>query len=139
MLVITYCVNEYLILASNFLQMFCNSHVPNCFLFKMLFGSRIFFRTFLGKEFSLQILRKMNQFCYIITSKQKLVQQKVFHENKKIFFSKDLSNVSFEGHLQWENSRSHEVLAWPKPKPFFVLWENIFFDIADISICHFSL
>jgi len=57
----------------------------------------------------------------------------------KRFFSKDLSNVSFEGLVQWEKSRSHEVLAWPKPKPFFVLWENIFFDIAGISICHFSL
>jgi len=51
MLVITYCVNEYLIPASKFLRMFCNSHVTKCFLFKMLFGSRIFFKTFLGKEF----------------------------------------------------------------------------------------
>ena len=140
MLVITYCVNEYLIPASKFLRMFCNSHVINCFLFKMLFGSRIFFKTFLGKEFSLQISRIiMHQFCYIITSKQKLVQQQLFHENEKIFFSKDLSNVSFEGLLQWENSRSHVVLAWPKPKPFFVLREIIFFDIADISTYYFSL
>ena len=113
MLVITYCVNEYLIPASKFLGMFCNSHVKN------LFGSRIFFKTFLGKEFSLQILMRTHQFCDIIKSKQKLVQQQLFHENQKIFFSKDLSNVSFEGLVQWENSRSHEVLAWPKPKPFF--------------------
>ena len=86
MLVITDCVNEYLIPASKFLWMFCNSHVINCFLFKMLFGSRIFFKTFLGKEFSLQILRRMHQFCYIITSKQKLVQQQLFHKNEKIFW-----------------------------------------------------
>jgi len=79
----------------------------------MLFGSRIFFKTFLGKEFSLQILMRMHQFCYIIKSKQKLVQQQLFHENENIFFSKDLSNVSFEGLVQWENSRSHEVVAWP--------------------------
>jgi len=50
----------------------------------------------------------------------------------------DLSNVSFEGLVHWENSRSHVVLAWPKPKPFFALWENMFFYIADISIYHFS-
>jgi len=29
----------------------------------MLFGSKIFFKTFLGKELSLQILRRMHEFC----------------------------------------------------------------------------
>ena len=59
-----------------------------------------------------------------------------FQRNCPMFLLKDLSNVSFEGLVQWENSRSHEVLAWPKPKPFLFCGKNL---IWQCRYQHFTL